>query len=220
VKVIINCLILLIIPLNVFATHIDMVEGSSDKLCVEIFNKLLSGEAGSFKEIIKSIADDGGIPNWKHGSFQAKPASSKFFNKVNAPFAKFDIDNDGKDEFVMSFFTWLSGRPGEYYRVLDNSIAMDGSLEVDWPLISSWPGLYSSSPWPYREYGLYHVNIYPFRFDGVYYLGLEDTHFGNREFMDRSFMVVKYSNKMKKNVAKWPYVTSEIDVICKFMYVE
>jgi hypothetical protein len=201
---------------SVNAAHLELTENNENKLCKTLFNEKLSNSNKSFQNIISSISDSDGLPVWKKGHINVKPAGSTKYIKRSFHYSRFDIDNDGDKEFILQDF---ASHYSESLRLPEKDIPMDGSLKIDWPQINLWPGVYSDSPWPYKKHGLYRINIYAFKFNNTYYLGLNDHFLGKRKFLDRSFVVVKYSNMMKENDAQWPYVTTELEIMCKFKYV-
>lgn len=209
-KYIVIGFILLVVTNLSYGAHIQLQSGTENTVCKDIFKLRLSNTTKNFSEAINLIADENGIPKWEEGLLLINP-------KYKEKSASFDIDNDGIDESVSSLFTWLSGNPGEYYRVIeqDKLKAFNRITERD---LYSLPGLYSNTPWPYRDLGLFFFSITPFKFKGTFYLGLKDNNFGKEKFMERSFLIVKYSNEMfdfgQNNYIK----TSNVDVICKFVY--
>ena len=120
-------------------------------MCQSFFRILLSEKASQIDEMVKLISDKDSSPVWHQGTFYGKPATSEYYSKESFSYSSFDIDNDGTDEFVISMYTWLSQKPGMYYRVLESPIPVDGTYKVEWPEIYNLKGLYSSTPWPYSD---------------------------------------------------------------------
>ena len=203
-------LLLLISPSLVYGVHLSLYDGKENELCRKIFDLRLSNIKKTFADSITHIADENGIPKWGEGRLLKNP-------KYRERSSLFDIDNDGVNESVSSLYTGLGGHLGQYYRVVnENELkTLDKVTEKE---LYSFPGIYSNTPWPYKRLGLYFFSIHPFKFNGVFYLGLKDNKFGEREFLERSFLIVKYTNEMLRFGQNNWGKTSKLQVICKFMY--
>ena len=223
-------IILFVLTFNAKATHLEISEGSDRDICKQIYSKRISidvndtknygrrADVMKLKKTLDLISETDDKLKWKEGFIQVK-GTSKNYKEERVPYLEFDIDNDGNDELVLSFFSWSSQIPGEYYRVLDEKIALDGTQKYIWKDIYSWPGLYSTGNWAYKKHGLYQLEIYPIKVSGTYYLGLIDIYFGSSDSMDRSAVIAKYSDEMISSDSEWD-VTSNIEVVCQFMYVK
>lgn len=222
--------ILFVLTFNAKATHLEITEGSNRDICKQIYSKRISidvndnnnygrrADVMKFKKTLGLISETDDKFKWKEGFIQVK-GTSKNYKKERVPYLEFDIDNDGNDELVLSFFSWSNQIPGEYYRVLDEKIALNGTQKFIWKDIYSWPGLYSTGNWAYKKHGLYQLEIYPIKVSGTYYLGLIDIYFGSSDLMDRSAVIAKYSDEMISSDSEWD-VTSNIEIVCQFMYVK
>ena len=190
-------------------------------MCHRYFGAMLTLDTANQREIFELIAEFEGIPSWESGSIHLKPTNSDYrAREERFGYAQFDIDNDGIDEFVLSDFTWLRQLPGMYYRVSDDPIPMDGSYEAEWQEIYDLDGIYSYSSWPYMDDGIGLANLSSFSFEGTYYVVLTDIRFGRRDAMDRSILIAKYSNQMNEKFQADGHITSALENICKFQYVQ
>ena len=97
---------------------------------------------------------------------------------------------------------------------------MDGSYEAEWQEIYDLDGIYSYSSWPYMDDGIGLANLSSFSFEGTYYVVLTDIRFGRRDAMDRSILIAKYSNQMNEKFQADGHITSALENICKFQYVQ
>jgi hypothetical protein len=212
---------LLLFQGKAFAVHIDLIKGSEQKVCHRYFGAMLTLNSTNQREIFELIDEFQGIPSWESGSIHLKPTNSDYPARKEAfSHAQFDIDNDGEDELVLSAFTWLRQRPGMYYRILDESVPLDGSYETEWKNIYDLDGIYSNTPWPYADDGIYLANISAFKYEGIFYVVLTDIFFGQREHIDRSLLIAKYSNQMKEEYLAKGTVTSSLENVCVFQYVQ
>ena len=221
---------LLIVLLNkqVLAANIHLNEGANTDLCNKIFN---TANSEGVKDLYESISILSGKDlkkrvgketffDWSsHGHLLIYHVYYKEYKKEDQlDYAKFDIDNDGDDEFIVAGFAWLSQRPSRYFKIFESEIDMKGGKKFTRDEFNSIPGIYSTAPWPYKEIGLYGIGLYEFVYNQEVYLALVDNQFGQAEFLERSFLIGKYSGEGKTYGESNYLNTDNLDIVCRFSY--
>jgi hypothetical protein len=198
---------------NSFSAHIELSKGAENDVCSKLFSIRLIKATSSFREAAKLLAGKKGTPEWRQ-----RKLSDDYSLLNNVNYAVFDIDNDGVNEYVYSHFTWMSGQPGEVYKVFSTDV-INTKSDLKTYDFHKQAGLDSVSPqFDYREFGVWFADLFPFKYEDTYYVGIKDIYFGKEDYIDRKFFVAKYSNKMI--IGKSGYKTSDLENICTFEYVE
>ena len=206
----------LLFSVNTFAIHIELADGAENEVCSKLFSTRLQKSTLNFESATRKLADKGVVPSWTQRRLTDKNTS----HMDTVEYSTFDIDNDGSNEHVYSYFTYMSGQGSRVYAVFDEDLIKTKD-DLKLHNFRKKSGINSVSlNFKYSKHGLWFVDLYPFEYKGEYYIGLKDIYFGKEPawYIDRKFVVAKYSNEMF--VDKHGNKTSKLKNICVFEYVK
>ncbi len=160
------------------------------------------------------------IPAFQGGKLYLQKEPGGPIQDHSVAYAAFDIDNDGKDEVLISYFAGLRGHIGELLWILRDSTGdlgrSSGSALSD-EQFARLEAIESMTPWAYERHGLFLVELVPFKHNDTSYIALKDLLFGNPAFPERTFIIAKYSGK-RLGEGGFGHITDDINILCKFKF--
>jgi hypothetical protein len=179
---------------------------------------------------------------WKHGKYTLHNTESGMKFSIGGEFAKFDINNDGKEELIFKKEVPYRNLYGEELFVFDD-ITLDFSNNIEFTAneVRRFKGIryrvqgyykIDTSLIEQKKLTKYHIEknditlfiLNPFFLDGMYYIGIDDVY---GDIITMGDIIVKWQNEWPKwhVIAKYKdehdvlseyFMTSKIEHVCYF----
>lgn len=207
---IIFSLLVLLIPADASSKSFRIVTGKQNQLCVDAAQMLHKMP----KDLFATYFANGGWRSWfnEEENWKKKTTTLRRLDGTVIPYgysyANFDIDNDGKEDFVIWKVSSIRSVEMDFWYIFPkdkSTLALDSELsvsELDVPQIGG--SLFSASDFVPTEFARWTRN-------GVNYIVMREIGFPGRNRFPSSFLVTKYEGHVVK---RGGMSIAEVNVLC------
>ena len=203
-------LLVVLTPAEAFSKSFSIVTGKQNRICVDALRVLHKMP----KDLFSTYSAEGGWRSWfdEETNWKQKTTALRRLDGTKIPYgysyANFDIDNDGKDDFIIWDVSSIRSVEMDFWFVFPHdksTLALDSELSVSELEVPQIGGAYGSVG-----------NFVPTEFarwthNGVNLIVMREIGFPGRNKFPSSFLVTKYEGHVVK---RGGMSIAEVNVIC------